>query len=67
MYLFSFFSLFFFLSVSHIACMLLAMVLPFWLLFLLQSYRVSVSVECTLAYKHTSLAYPDEMAGIYSD
>lgn len=35
--------------------MLLAMVLPFWLLFLLQSYRVSVSVGCTLAYKHASL------------
>lgn len=47
--------------------MLLAMVLPFWLLFLPQSSRVSVSVECTLAYKHASLAYPDEMAGIYSD
>lgn len=43
------------------------MVLHFWLLFPLQSHGVSVSVECTLAYKRAGLAYPDEVAAIYSD
>lgn len=58
MYLFSFLSFFFFKCFPTLLACLMAMVLPFWLLLLLQSHGVSVSVECTLAYEHASLSVP---------